>query len=122
MFVVKNLREFSENVREGATVQYGTSTELSHKTENFTEESRKWLQYIDRAVSEEEHLLNKIEESGMYIPGKMNIGSDLELFGWRIDTLYELLGKETVEYEDRDGTKKTKKMVHCAEANPRACG
>ena len=119
MFVVKNLREFSENVREGATVQYGTSTELSHKTENFTEESRKWLQYIDRAVSEEEHLLERAEESGMYIPGKMNIGSDLDLFGWRLDRLYELLGETQIEYEDRDGTKKIKTMLHCTEANPR---
>ena len=119
MFVVKNLREFSKNVREGATVQYGSSTELSHKTENFTEESRKWIQYIDRAVSEEEHLLERAEESGMYIPGKMNIGSDLDLFGWRLDRLYELLGKNQIEYEDRDGTKKTKIMLHCTETDPR---
>ena len=120
LFVVKDLREFSHNVRDGLVAKYGSATEFNHKIENFTEESHKWIHYIERAVSEEEHLLNKIEESGMYIPGKMSIGSDLELFGWRIDTFYELLGKETVEYEDRDGTKKTKKMIHCAEANPRA--
>ena len=63
LFVVKNLREFSHNVRDGLVAKYGASTEFNHKIENFTEESHKWIHYIERAVSEEEHLLNKIEES-----------------------------------------------------------
>lgn len=56
MFVVKKLDDFCRQVRNGETVQYGTSTQISHKTQDFTEESRKWIRYIDRIVREEEQL------------------------------------------------------------------
>ena len=41
MFVVKNWMTSGRQVRNGETVQYGTSTQISHKTQDFTEESRK---------------------------------------------------------------------------------
>ena len=68
MFVVKKLDDFCRQVRNGETVQYGTSTQISHKTQDFTEESRKWIRYIDRIVREEEQFVDKIQNSGIYLP------------------------------------------------------
>ena len=43
MFVIKNLEEFCEHVKNGEEAIYGSSTVLSHKRENFTEAlSRGW--------------------------------------------------------------------------------
>ncbi len=80
MFVVKKLDDFCRQVRNGEIVQYGTSTQISHKTQDFTEESRKWIRYIDRIVREEEQFVDKIQNSGIYLPKKFNVGNSLDLF------------------------------------------
>ena len=53
MFVVKKLDDFCHQVHNGKTVQYGTNTQISHKMQDFTEKSRKWIRYIDQIVREE---------------------------------------------------------------------
>ena len=123
MFVVKKLDEFCQQVRDGETVKYGSSAQISHKMQDFTEKSRKWIRFIDQIVREEERLLTKIEESGYYLPKKFNVGNALELFGWRLDSFYENMGSDPVEFEDKsivgaiNSGKKT--QVQCAIGNPR---
>ena len=50
MFVVKNLEEFCEHVKNGEEAVYGSSTVLSNKRENFTEGSLPWLEFVNRIV------------------------------------------------------------------------
>lgn len=101
MFVVKKLDDFCRQVRNGEIVQYGTSTQISHKTQDFTEESRKWIRYIDRIVREEEQFVDKIQNSGIYLPKKFNVGNSLDLFGWRLDSFYDNVGSEKIDFEDK---------------------
>ena len=104
MFVVKKLDEFCRQVRNGETAQYGASTQISHRMDDFREACRKWIRFIDQIVGEEERFVDKMEDAGMYFPRKFNVGSSLELFGWRLDSFYDILGTESVEFEDRTET------------------
>ena len=89
LFVVKKLNEFCMQVKEGAVVQYGSSTQISHRMQDFTEKSKKWISYIDQIVREENRFVGKIMESGIYLPKKFDVGGSLDLFGWRLDRFYE---------------------------------
>ncbi len=120
LFVVKKLDEFCNNVKESATATYGASTQINHSLSNFTEESKKWIRFASRIVREEEEFRNRMINSRNYysyrVPG---VGSDLNLFGWRLDEFYEHLSGNSIEYEDRDGWEKKKLTLSCGEGNPR---
>lgn len=77
LFVVKKLDDFCSQVHNSETVKYGTSTVISHKLQDFTEKSQKWIRFIDQIVREEARFVNKIEASGTYLPKKFNVGSSL---------------------------------------------
>lgn len=120
LFVVKKLDDFCSQVHNSETVKYGTSTVISHKLQDFTEKSQKWIRFIDQIVREEARFVNKIEASGTYLPKKFNVGSSLELFGWRLDSFYENLSEDKIEFENKsDSATKKKAQLHCAIGNPR---
>ena len=106
MFVVKNLEEFCEHVKNGEEAVYGSSTVLSHKRENFTEGSLPWLEFVNRIVQEEVRFADRMEDSWRFSGNRPSVGMLLELFGWRLDQFYELMGPSGVEAEDRDHGKK----------------
>ena len=110
MFVIKNLEEFCEHVKNGEEAIYGSSTVLSHKRENFTEGSLPWLEYVNRIVQEEVRFADRMEESWHFSGNRPSVGMLLELFGWRLDHFYEL--------EDRDHGKK-KKVLYARTGSPR---
>ncbi len=56
LFVVKKLDDFCSQVATVKPFKYGTSTVISHKLQDFTEESQKWIRYIDQIVREEARL------------------------------------------------------------------
>lgn len=119
LFVVKKLDEFCDHVKNSATAVYGKSTEFNHNLKNFTEDSRKWISYLNRIVREEEQFNRRIQESRYYYGYKKeSVGGSLDLFGWRLDQFYDQLGDEGVEYEDKCGIKK-KSVLHCSVHNPR---
>ena len=68
MFVVKNLEEFCEHVKNGEEAVYGSSTVLSHKRENFTEGSLPWLEFVNRIVQEEVDVYKRQEQVGAGSP------------------------------------------------------
>lgn len=117
MFVIKNLFEFYENVRESRTSVYGNNTEINHSLTNFTVPCRKWIDYIGRIVREEQAFENRLIQSGSYSRRAVSKNSELALYGWRLDELYDLLDGDTIEMEDKDiGGKYTLRME---ERNPR---
>ena len=117
--MVKKLDEFCENVRDSATVTYGTSTHLNHSLENFTEKGKVWIRFINRIVGEEETLLKRIQENRYYSGyRKSSVGGELSLFGWRLDEFYQVLGEDSVEYEERSQGAKQKSSLTCRESNP----
>ena len=118
MFVVKNLEEFCEHVKNGAEAVYGSSTVLSHKRENFTEGSLPWLEFVNRIVQEEVRFADRMADSWRFSGNRPSVGMLLELFGWRLDQFYELMGPSGVEAEDRDHGKK-KQVLYARTGSPR---
>lgn len=102
MFVVKKLDEFCQQVRDGAMAKYGSNTQISHRMQDFTKDSRKWIRFISK---------------------KFNVGSSLELFGWRLDSFYENLGVGKIDFEDKSAFPSKdlpeKAQLQCAKGNPR---
>ncbi len=117
-YVVKDLFNFCHMVRNAETGTYGNSTQINHSLSNFTERSRQWYQFLNKVIREEEELERRIEESMRYSyrSGKC---SYVELYGWRLDQFYEELGKDTIEYEEKNGSKKIKQRIAAGQGNPR---
>lgn len=62
MFVVKNLFELCEHVEKSESAVYGSSTEINHQLNNFTEEGKKWYTYIHNIVLEEKQFEKRMLE------------------------------------------------------------
>ncbi len=118
LFVIKDLAEFWDNVRQGKTAVYGSSTPISHHSSNFKESSKKWLDFIGRVTKEEQDFERRLEAAGAYRRTGAR-KSELALSGWRLDELYQLMGEDVLEYEDRDADRKRKGQVQARSQNPR---
>lgn len=120
LFIIKKLDAFCENVRKSASDVYGSSTEINHDARNFTEEGRRWIRLISKIVREEKEFQQRLYTSRYYYGReKESVGGSLELFGWRLDELYESLGQESIEFEDKDAREKKKQVLTCADRNPK---
>lgn len=118
LFVVKKLDEFIKQVHESAIGEYGTKTSIHHDMNRFSEMGKKWIQYINRIVQEEERFRERMMESRYFYGSHVAVvGSSLKLFGWRLDEFYHLLEKEPVEFEDRDSAEKKKGMIEIGRAH-----
>ena len=73
---------------------------------------------MNRIVQEEVRFADRMEESWRFSGNRPSVGMLLELFGWRLDHFYELMGPSGVEMEDRDHGKK-KKVLYARTGSPR---
>lgn len=120
LFVIKKLDTFCENVKNSATDIYGSSTEINHGIDNFSEEGKNWISLIRRIVAEEKEFLQRQQTSASYYGSvKESIGGKLNLFGWRLDEVYEMLGEREIDFEDKDSSAKTKISLRCRESDPK---
>lgn len=120
LFVIKKLDAFCENVKNSATDIYGSSTEINHGIDNFSEEGKNWISLIRRIVAEEKEFLQRLQTSASYYGSvKESIGGKLNLFGWRLDEVYEMLGEREIDFEDKDSSVKTKMTLRCREGDPK---
>lgn len=118
LFVIKKLDVFCHNVKNSLTDVYGTSTEFNHDPANFTEEGRRWIHFIRKIVREEIEFQQRMYSSRFFYGREKNsVGSSLELFGWRLDELYESLGEGSIDFEDKD--QKSKGSLSCLKQNPK---
>ncbi len=118
LFVVKDLFAFCANVRNSETAVYGSSTQINHRLENFTQEGRRWYGFINKVIQEEERLEQRLEESLRYSYRGSRLNA-LELYGWRLDQFFEMVGDGHLEYEEKTIREKKKALLSCQEANPR---
>lgn len=119
LFVIKDLIDFCRQVRNSETVQYGTSTTLSHNINHFEPRARQWYEFINKVVQEEEDIINRISEMRYFYYERKRKCPDFELYGWRLDQFCEILGDNAVEYDDKltAGSKKT--QITCREGTPK---
>ncbi len=118
MLVVKDLAAFQNAIENCETMTYGKDTEINHQIDNFTQESRKWITYINRAIDEEKIIHKRISEHRYYYGDNDLKCSEIKLYGWRLDSFYELLGEDGCEYENRNSNAKKKAILHAKEKNP----
>lgn len=121
LLIIKKLDEFCRNVKNSETAVYGTNTQINHSLDNFTEEGKSWIRFINRVVREEEEFQQRMLDARSYYSSyrKSSVGGELSLFGWRLDEFYRELGNHTVEYEDKDCGGKKKEALSCAKQNPK---
>lgn len=120
LFVIKNLNEFYYNVQNCQEDVYGANTIIVHKLENFTELGKEWYDLIKRVVQEHNMIMKKMEENYYVDSRDFKIGREIELYGWQLDRVYELMQREPIEFENRDSdSKKTKAVLSCKEKDPR---
>jgi len=121
-FIVKDLIAFCNYFRTEERAKYGAKTELPHSLEKLDESGKKWLSFIQMLVREEENVnerLNRRRLWGRYsapVPLKC---SSFDLFGWRLDELYQSLEGEKIEYEDKRNYEKNKRLLTCKEEFPK---
>ena len=94
--MIKDLFEFCRLVRESQSGNYGSNTKVNHQIGNFDERAWEWIAYINRVVLEEERKEERIEQTLRYHYRDSKC-SGLELYGWRLEQFYELLGTEGIE-------------------------
>lgn len=119
LFVIKDMIEFCEQVRGSETVQFGTSTKLSLNADSFTPRARQWYDFMSKVIQEEEEVINRINEMRYYYYENKRKCADFVLYGWRLDQFCEILGKDSVEYDDKMSVKKGKVQLTCREGTPK---
>ena len=117
-FVIRDLFEFCRQVRESLSGNYGSNTRVNHQIGNFNARAREWIAYIGRVIQEEERREEHIEKMLRYGYREARC-SELELYGWRLEQFYELLGNDRVEYEETARGGKIKRILTCAEGEPK---
>ncbi|MBP3701088.1 MAG: SNF2 helicase associated domain-containing protein [Lachnospiraceae bacterium] len=102
-YLVKNLTELVECVRRRGEKVFGTRRQVDFARDGFSVGSQPVYEFIEEAVLEEQHRLEKgrAEETGVSY-GKEIKGS-LELYGARLDTLFSLYHGQQLEFQDTSG-------------------
>lgn len=118
LFVIKNLSEFCDNVKNSITTTLGSNTKVNLQLSNLDERARQWYQFINQVMQDEEQFQERMEQSVRYHFGKNPVKKGaIELYGWRLDAFYKTMGQDAVEYEDKLSDQK-KCFLRCQDANP----
>lgn len=120
LFIIKKLDVFCQNVKNLETDVYGANTKINHNPDQFTDKGKKWLHFIHQVVLEEEKFQKRLSETRHgYYYRKASVGSELSLFGWRLDEFYRQMGEDAVEYDDKDEPIKHKRSLSRTEKDPK---
>ena len=118
MFVIKNLDEFYDNVKNSRDALYGKSTTFNHALSNFTEEGKRWVGFISKVMREDEQL-SRQGESRYYTGWSPTEGKTMNLYGWRLDSFYKTAeANGSVEYESMEGGRKKQETLAIRTKNP----
>jgi superfamily II DNA or RNA helicase len=99
LYVVKDIRTFLENVRDGKTTNYGKSLTLNHSLEGFDPQSQEIIQLLMNEFPE----FKTLQRSYHYYGNSGPMGyakNSITLYGDAFDQMFDLLGQEPVECAD----------------------
>lgn len=119
LYVIKDMIDFCGQVRGAETVQFGTNTKLSLNINNFSPHAKQWYDFMSKVIQEEEEVINRINEMRYYYYENKRKCPDFGLYGWRLDQFCEILGKDSVEYDDKMSAQKGKLQLTCKEGTPK---
>ena len=119
MFVIKNLEEFCDNVRNCADETYGKNTVFNLARPNFTEEAKQWVDFIMRVEKENGQAAERTEADWYYYGSRRKASRDIELYGWRLDAFFDTASKAgSVEHDSGGSGKKKYVPLKMREQNP----
>jgi hypothetical protein len=87
------------HVQNAGTAVFGSSTKINLQFSNLDIKARKWYEFINRVMQDEEQFEERTDSRSTARKGA------IELYGWRLDSFFEVLGADTVEYEDKSAEK-----------------
>ncbi|HCT92836.1 MAG TPA: hypothetical protein DF613_15870 [Lachnospiraceae bacterium] len=119
LYLIKSMEEFTELVANGGNGHYGTTAVFNHSLENFSEDSRKYISFIQEIVSDEQEFIRRYVDNYGGYRGKNGVGQQIQLSGRRLDIFYEFCAGGDAEYENRTVKPVRKGGLTCAEGNPR---
>ena len=120
MFVIKNLEEFCDNVRNCADETYGKNTVFNLARPNFTEEAKQWVDFIMRVEKENGQTVERTEADWYYYGSRRKASRELDLYGWRLDAFFDTASKAgSVEYDAGGRGKKKYVPLKMREQNPK---
>lgn len=118
-FVVKDLTDLTSQVKNRESVTFGSSTNWNLSAEHFTEQGRRYLDFIQAAVDEEflreEYSHNHLHSFQTY----HTITGSIPLFGKKLDDLCETMGSESAELIDGYGKSKKTSSLTFREITPK---
>ncbi len=89
MYVLKNLQEFCENVKNCADGTYGKNTIFNHARSNFTEGAKPWVDFIMKAVNDSKQTVERLDQNGYYYGPRQNAVKEIALYGWKLDSFFD---------------------------------
>lgn len=104
-FVLKNLSEFVSQVENRQRVLFGNTTEWQLGLDVFSEQGRRYFEWIRQVVHEEEErkragrlFINGYGNTGEVGMNVSGIKDSILLFGRRLDDFYEVVGNDLIEW------------------------
>ena len=87
LYIIKNIEEFVENVENKLTQTFGSTSEINYGVHKVSAEAEPYYEFMRKVVRGEQL---RMEASGVY-NGDTYIGNKIQLYGSRLDDMFELL-------------------------------
>ncbi len=116
-YKIKDLNEFSETMKKGGQICFGTKTELTLGREYLRPESEKWDSFIGDFLQDERIQIGQFEsriKGSRYYTYEISRTKDkIALEGQTLDKFFDAALGETIELTDRTKEDKKKVQVTC---------
>lgn len=99
LYVLKSIDDFVDNVENKRKQQFGSKSEIDFGVHRVSEESVKYYDFLKRTVQGERL---RYESSGYY-DGVGTVGNRVDLYGSRLDDVYDIIkeGTGTIIYQNK---------------------
>lgn len=121
LYMIKNMSELVEKTERNETLKLGKNESLSFASDSFTEEARKYFDFICRELKGEllRDYNSRLTDRYNTEPGCEEIKGSMPLYGRRLDDFFELVKDKRVQYVSKRGREKIKGEMGFGEADPR---
>ena len=114
MYKIKSLPDFTDTVKNGGRMTFGTKTVLTLGREHICPESVKWMEYIENFLWEEEDQIRYYKSRIRYNYYENDIARTkdrIDLSGRTLDSFYDAAQGDTIEFIDKTPEGKIKKAL-----------
>ena len=108
LYIIKNLDEFVEKVENKATQAFGSTSEIDYAVHKVAPQAEKYYSFIRKVIKGERLRL----EAGEFYVGDIKVVNKIQLYGRRLDEMFDLLLQEQgdIPFHDKILGEKYNKM------------